>query len=183
MSVPPPHIAKPNVQLRTNPKYLPIARVAIPIKARADRFQGNAKVGGNFLLHHVECFGTCGIFRDEMRALMPADPFDAAQFRLGLTLAHLLDQLVVERPVVLLAEELGNDNDIVVRLRTPVTGTIGPNDQSHVGTHKCGSRVKALCVSTTPALLGGLLTAAVRIHARIVIQRPQVRIGFGRGRR
>ncbi len=134
-------------------------------------------------MHHVECFGARGILRNEMRALVPADPFDAAQFRLGLTLAHLLNQLVVQRPVVLLAEELGYDNDIVVRVRAPVTGAIGPDYEAHVRAHKCGCRVKALRVSTAPALLGGLLTAAPRADARIVIQRPQVWIGFGRVRR
>ena len=118
-----------------------------------------------------------------MRALVPADPFDAAQLGLGLTRAHLFDKLVVQRPVVLLAEKLGNDNDIVVRVRAPVTGAIGPNYETHVGAHKCGCRVKALRVSTAPALLGGLLTAAARADARIVVQRPQIRIGFGRVRR
>ena len=114
-----------------------------------------------------------------MGALVPALPFWAGtalpgRLALLLTLAHLVDQLVVEGPVVFFAEELGHD-DYVVVLQGPVVPGLRAGADAHAerGSHQGRLGVEGLRVAArgdAEAESGSLCFPEGPLLARIISQ-------------
>lgn len=114
---------------------LPIAGVAVPIKSGADALLLDVEVLAEPINDQIERLGFGGILADEMGALVPRDPLGSLALALGLDLAHLLDELVVQGPVLLFAKELGDDDDVVVlQGAVEYLGPVAANMNAQIGT-------------------------------------------------
>lgn len=126
---------------------LPVGRVAVPVEPRTDGLLPDVEVLAEAVDNHVEGRRVLRVLADEVGALVPRDPLAPLDLTPGLDLADLIDELVVQGPVILGPEQLGNDYDIVVpeppdELLSPA----GPHVDAQVGPHKRGGRVKRLGV-------------------------------------
>ncbi len=92
---------------------LPVQAVPVPVEARPDALVPNLEVLTQAVDHPLERGRPLWVLADQVRALVPRDPLAPTHILL-VKGAHLLDEPVVERPVSLLTEELGNYDDCSV---------------------------------------------------------------------
>ena len=139
----------------------PVAGIAVPVEPSANGLLLNVEILAQPIDDHVERPGLGGVLADEMGTLVPRDPLRTLGLALGLDLAHLLDELVVQAPVVLLAEQLGNNDDVVVLQGTVKDlAAVAADVNAQVGTDESRGRVERLgvaAVATMRCLLGDAL--------------------------
>ena len=81
-------------------------------------------------------------------SFVPRDPFGSLDIIL-LQFRHFFHQLVVEAPVAFFAKQFGYNHHIIVLEHTIVFGRPwGSNQDSHVGAHQGGCRVKGFGVAS-----------------------------------
>lgn len=112
----------------------PIATVAIPIKSRTNRGVSDGEIVRDLLLDSLKGWRVAWILRDQMSAFMPGNPL-AAFHPAVLHVSHLVYKLIVESPIVLGAEEIGN-NDHVVMFQSSWAFVLACHQNAHVGANK-----------------------------------------------
>ena len=107
---------------------------------------------------------------------MPTNPVSSLILRVDLGVAHLLNQLIVDGPVILLAEELRHDDHIIVLDLASKLRSIRSDHDSHFRSHKSALGVERLSVTAgTSLFLGFSLLLGVK-QPRIIIDSRQVGI-------
>mmetsp|Transcript_47871 Transcript_47871/g.136322 ORF Transcript_47871/g.136322 Transcript_47871/m.136322 type:complete len:208 (-) Transcript_47871:10-633(-) len=131
---------------------LPVGAVAVPVEASGPGVLRDGEILAHPAQHVPVLRRAARVLRDEMRALMPRHPLGIS-LTIALQLTHLLDQHVVRLPVVLIAEKLRNDDDVVMPDWPPVALASRPDDDAHRRPHQRGGRVEGHSVSTRQAHL------------------------------
>ena len=159
---------------------LPIAGIAVPVESRADALLLDVEVLAEPIDDHVERLGFGGVLADQVGALVPRDPLGPLALALGLDLAHLLDELVVQSPVLLFAEELGDDDDVVVlEGAAEDLGAAAADVDAQIGTDEGGGGVERLGIATVAAMRRLLGNALGRVGAAgIVLQIAELGVGL-----
>lgn len=159
---------------------LPIAGIAVPVESRADALLLDIEVLTQSVNDHVEGLGFGGILADQVGALVPRDPLGSLGLALGLDLAHLLDELVVQGPVLLFAEELRDDDDVVV-LKGAVEdlGPAAADVNAQIGTDEGRRRIERLGIAAVASMRCLLGDALGRVRATgIVLQITKLSVGL-----
>ena len=150
-------------------EWLPVRGTCVPIEPGSHAFLRNPEVVGHHVLNLLESGTAAWVLRNEMRAFMPADPVGFGIFFLTLYLAHLFNGLVLEAPVVLLAENFRHNHHIIVLYRFVEYGSVGPNDDSHIWADKCALRVEGFRVTARSSVFLSLsLLSWILFESRVV---------------
>eukprot|EP00538_Stauroneis_constricta_P011812 CAMPEP_0119555682 /NCGR_PEP_ID=MMETSP1352-20130426/7814_1 /TAXON_ID=265584 /ORGANISM="Stauroneis constricta, Strain CCMP1120" /LENGTH=362 /DNA_ID=CAMNT_0007602487 /DNA_START=434 /DNA_END=1519 /DNA_ORIENTATION=+ len=96
---------------------LPVVTIFVPVETSPHGGLSDIEVLAELVDDIVERLGAFRILHDEMRALVPCNPVASAHV-LRLKFRHFLHELVVEGPIILVAEQFGNDDDIVMPERS-----------------------------------------------------------------
>mmetsp|Transcript_51910 Transcript_51910/g.133846 ORF Transcript_51910/g.133846 Transcript_51910/m.133846 type:complete len:214 (-) Transcript_51910:1111-1752(-) len=94
-------------------KWLPIGAIAVPVEASPTVPLRDVEEICALVQDRLEGLRAHRVLTEQMGTFVPGDPL-RLPLAPRLHLAHLLDELIVDVPVVMPAEELGHDNDIVV---------------------------------------------------------------------
>ena len=113
---------------------------------------------------------------------MPRDPLSLPPLTGLLNVTHLIYELVVYSPIVVLAEELWHDYYIIMLDFAVKSRLVRADHDPHAGSHQSALRVEGLCVpSRTTLLLGFTLFFRVFKHAWVVFDLRKSWVHFGLG--
>ena len=150
-------------------EWLPVRGACVPIETGSHAFLRNPEVVGHHVLNFLESGTAARVLRNKVRALMPADPVGFGVFFLTLDFAHLFNQLVVEAPVVLLAEKFRHNHHIIVLYGFVEYGSVGPNDDSHLWADECAPWVEGFRITARSSVLLSLsLLSWILFESRVV---------------
>ena len=126
-------------------KRLPVRRVSVPVEACTEHQDfPNAKVHLHSIDHLPVGWTSSRAICYQVAALVPRDP--SRRLLSFLESSHLIDKFVVYRRVTLIAEEVWDNDDIVVFHRVSISLLDWPNDNPHRWSHKSPLRVDFVSV-------------------------------------
>ena len=163
-------------------KRLPVSGVCVPVEPGTHALHLDVKVVSDLLLDHLESGRGTRVLGYQVRTLMPRDPLGLPSLTGLLNVSHLIYELIVYCPVVILAEELWHDYDIIMLDFAVDPRLVRPDHDPHAGPHQCALRIKGLCVPPrTPLLLGFPLIFRVFKNSGVVFDLREGRVHFRLG--
>lgn len=150
-------------------EWFPVGGASVPVESGAHAFLRNSEVVGHHVLNFLEAGATAWVLRYEVRAFVPTDPVGFRVLFLALDLAHLLNELVVEAPVIFLAEKFRHYHHVIVLDRFVELGSVRADDDSHLWAHERALRVEGFGVAASASVfLGFALVACLLFESRVV---------------
>jgi len=92
---------------------LPVGAVPVPIESRSCPARLNPKVFDDLGLNFFVQLAAVGVFRHQVATFVPTYPLGIL-YAVALAASHFFDQFVVQRPIIFIAQEVGNYHDIVM---------------------------------------------------------------------
>jgi len=153
-------------------KRLPIRRVSVPVKSSSLGSRSNIEVLHGSTQYHFVCRTTFRIFRDQMTALMPRNPFTSS-LSVCLNMSHLFDKLVVDGHIIFITKEVWNNNHIVMLQSSWVLSyVVWPKINSQFRAHKCALRKETFCIPPR------LCAADYLAHSGIIVHRSKILVSY-----
>mmetsp|Transcript_54534 Transcript_54534/g.158424 ORF Transcript_54534/g.158424 Transcript_54534/m.158424 type:complete len:254 (+) Transcript_54534:2457-3218(+) len=129
---------------------LPIDAIAVPVETRCDGLALKVEIVANPVDHRLESARTVRPLRDAVAPVVPRDPLRAT-YALSIQVVYLANQRMIHRPIVLLAEELRNHDDVIVLQRALIALTLRSHHDAHRWPHKRRRGVEGLGVARLAA--------------------------------